>query len=75
MIATNVTVYGLGGYDPNAADGNIVEESVEEREETDDERADREFREAVDNATSVADLKAALLGTNITGRAESRPQS
>lgn len=41
--------------------------------ETAAEKADREFREAVDNATSVADLRAALLGTNSAGRAGTKP--
>lgn len=68
-----VTVYGRGGYDPTADDGNVVEESDETVEESLDDVADREFRDAVSNASSVADLKDALLGTNSAGRAGSRP--
>lgn len=61
--------YGPGGLEGEG----LLNSWTEEREETDDEVADREFRAAVDNATSVADLKAALLGTNIAGRPEVRP--
>lgn len=68
-----VTTYGPGGFDPEAADGNVVDEQTVEMPETAQEAADREFREAVTNASTLAELKDALLGTNTTGRAESRP--
>lgn len=61
--------YGQGGLEGEG----LLESWTEEREETEEEQADREFREAVSNASSVADLKDALLGTNSRGRADSRP--
>lgn len=54
-------------------DGTLL--AVEEIEvpEAPDVAADREFREAVEAATSVADLKAVLLGANGPGAEPRRP--
>lgn len=54
-------------------DGNLVYEEVVEVPDTPEEVADREFRAAVEAATSIAELKAALLGTNGPGAEPRRP--
>lgn len=55
-------------------DGKLVHEEIVEVPETAEEAADREFRAAVEAATSIADIKAALLGTTIGGRPVVRPK-
>lgn len=66
-------IYGPGGFDPDADDGNVVE--VIDLGDTDDphEQARDRFREAVSNASSIADLKAALLGTDTDAEPDVRP--
>lgn len=65
MPTTTVTT-----HDP---DGNVVDERTIEVPERPEEAAEAEFRAAIEAATSVADLKAALLGTNTKGRPVVRP--
>lgn len=69
-----VTIYGPGGYDPDAADGNVAEEATVEVPDDPAEQARQRFRNAVEAATSVADLKAALLGTDTNAEPDVRPR-
>lgn len=57
--------------------GHWVSELVEWKSgyETTDERIDQDFRAAVSNAASVAELKDALLGSNSGGRVGSQPSN
>lgn len=57
-------------YDSN---GKLVSTETVEAPESAQDRADREFRDAVERATSIADLKAALLGTTGPGAEARRP--
>lgn len=56
-----------------ASDGNVTGEEVIEVPDDPADVADREFREAVEKATTIADLKAALLGTRGPGAEPRRP--
>lgn len=56
--------------DSHVADPSITPPATE----SEHERAEREFREAVEAASSVADLKAALLGSSGPGAEPRRPR-
>lgn len=73
MPARTVTTYGPDGFDPSKPNNNVVDERTVEVPEDPEEVADRDFRAAVEKATSIAELKAALLGTNGPGAEPRRP--
>lgn len=63
--------------DVTEADRAVVETVLARHDGSDieppDVEADREFRAAIEAATTIAALKAALLGTGTAGRAAARP--
>lgn len=69
MTTVQVELYGEGGL----AGKGLLDSWEETFEETEAEKAQREFRDAVNNASTLDDLKAAILGTNISGASEVRP--
>lgn len=73
MATSTVTTYGPGGFDPAAPDRNVVEESTVEVPEDADAAARAAFRDAVSKATSLAQLKDAILGTTTGAEPDVRP--
>lgn len=60
-------------YDEAGKIVSQIEAEVPEDIPTPADEADQEFREAVEKATTIADLKAALLGTRGPGAEPRRP--
>lgn len=54
-------------------DGNLIHEETVDRPEDPRKLARQRFRDAVEAATSIADLKAALLGTDTDAEPDVRP--
>lgn len=73
MPNVEVTTYGPGGFDPDDPDGNVTEQRTVEVPDDPTEAARQRFRDAVSNATSIADLKAALLGTDTGAEPDVKP--